>query len=60
MSKVKWLTDGGSAEIARKLLGLSLGPEASASKISVIDVAAVTEKPGVQTPSRKAEFLIEK
>ena len=43
-------------EVARKLLGISLSPSQSASSISVVDIAAVMEKPGVQTPSRKSEF----
>lgn len=60
VSKVKWLAaDGvGAGEIARKLLGISLTSNESASKISVVDVAAVSEKPGVQTPSRKDEVDI--
>ncbi|KAI0475004.1 hypothetical protein GGR56DRAFT_491038 [Xylariaceae sp. FL0804] len=45
----------GAGEIARKLLGISLSPADAASNTSVVDVAAVSEKPGVQTPSRKAE-----
>lgn len=56
VSKVKWLVGDGAGEIARKLLGISLGSQETASKISVIDVAAVTEKPGIKTPSRKSEF----
>ncbi|KAI1848331.1 hypothetical protein JX265_008888 [Neoarthrinium moseri] len=58
VSKVKWLAEAGAGagEIARKFLGISLESSDSASKISVVDVAAVTEKPGVKTPSRKAEF----
>lgn len=58
VSKVKWLAEEGvgAGEIARKFLGISLDSSDAASKISVVDVAAVTEKPGVQTPSRKAEF----
>lgn len=57
VNKVKWLADEGSgaSEIARKFLGISLTRDESASNISVVDVAAVMEKPGVQTPSRKAE-----
>ncbi|KAH6653731.1 hypothetical protein BKA67DRAFT_535090 [Truncatella angustata] len=55
VSKVKWLAEEGTGagEIARKFLGISLESSDVASKISVIDVAAVKEKPGVQTPSRK-------
>lgn len=55
VSKVKWLTDDGSGEMARRLLGISLDSSETGSKVSVVDVAAVTEKPGVQTPSRRAE-----
>ncbi|KAF3060322.1 Phosphatidylinositol 4,5-bisphosphate-binding protein SLM1 [Daldinia childiae] len=57
VSKVKWLSDEGTGagEIARKLLGISLSHAETASNVSVVHVAAVMEKPGVQTPSRKAE-----
>jgi hypothetical protein len=57
VAKVKWLLeDANSAgEIARRSLGISLSPTDTASNISVVDVAEVTEKPGVQTRSRKAE-----
>jgi hypothetical protein len=40
-------------DVARKLLGISLSPSQTESSVSVVDVAAVMEKPGVQTPSRK-------
>jgi hypothetical protein len=55
VAKVAWLRDEeiSEGEVARKLLGISLSPTQTASSISVLDVAAVTEKPGVQTPSRK-------
>jgi hypothetical protein len=58
VAKVQWLRDDDirEGEVARKLLGISLSPSQTASSISVVDVAAVTEKPGVQTPSRKTEF----
>jgi hypothetical protein len=60
VSKVKWLAEADAPpsenEIARKFLGISLSHSQTASAISVIDVAAVMEKPGVKTPSRKAEF----
>lgn len=57
VAKVPWLRDEdiSEGEVARKLLGISLSPSHTTSSISVIDVAGVTEKPGVQTPSRKAE-----
>jgi hypothetical protein len=48
--------DISEGEVARKLLGISLSPTDTASSISVVDVAAVMEKPGVQTPSRKTDF----
>ncbi|KAK7745990.1 pre-rRNA processing [Cytospora paraplurivora] len=54
VSKVRWLSESGEAEIARKLLGISLSQSQTQSAVSVVDVAAVMEKPGVQTPSRKA------
>lgn len=55
VAKVPWLRDDevSDGEVARKLLGISLSPEQTASSVSVLDVAAVMEKPGVQTPSRK-------
>ncbi|KAG9231433.1 hypothetical protein BJ875DRAFT_517054 [Amylocarpus encephaloides] len=58
VAKVPWLRDDDiqEGEVARKLLGISLSPSQTASSISVVDVAAVMEKPGVQTPSRKTEF----
>jgi hypothetical protein len=56
VAKVPWLRDDISeGEVARKILGISLSPSETASMVSVVDVAAVTEKPGVQTPSRKIE-----
>ncbi|KAJ8122441.1 hypothetical protein ONZ43_g1367 [Nemania bipapillata] len=57
VSKVKWLLEdaNNAGEIARRSLGISLSPTDTASNISVADVAEVTEKPGVQTRSRKAE-----
>lgn len=56
VAKVKWLEEegAGEAEVARKFLGISLSRSQTSSSISVSDVAAVMEKPGVQTPSRKA------
>lgn len=62
VSKVKWIEEAeasnqdspGEAELANKFLGISLSHSQTASKISVSDVAAVMEKPGVQTPSRNA------
>lgn len=58
VAKVKWLDDEqgkGEAEVARKILGISLSPSQTASSVSVGDVAGVMEKPGVQTPSRNGE-----
>lgn len=63
VAKVGWLCGAdeepaspapGEAEVAHKLLGISLSPAQTVSNISVVDVAAVMEKPGVKTPSRKA------
>jgi hypothetical protein len=58
VAEIPWLReeDISEGEVARKLLGISLSPADTASSISVVDVAAVMEKPGVQTPSRKTEF----
>lgn len=58
VSQIAWLRedDISEGEVARKLLGISLSSTDTASSISVVDVAAVMEKPGVQTPSRKTEF----
>jgi hypothetical protein len=57
VAQVSWLRDEdmSEGEVARKLLGISLSASQAASSISVVDVAAVMEKPGVQTPSRRAE-----
>ncbi|KAF7535323.1 hypothetical protein G7Z17_g13219 [Cylindrodendrum hubeiense] len=64
VSKVKWVEESdhgspgaGEAEVARKFLGISLSHSESSSSISVGDVAAVMEKPGVQTPSRTGEVV---
>lgn len=58
VAKVSWLREEeiSEGEVARKLLGISLSPTSTGSSFSVVDVAAVMEKPGVQTPSRKSEF----
>jgi hypothetical protein len=55
VANVSWLReeDISEGEVARRLLGISLSPTETASSISVVDVAVVKEKPGVQTPSRK-------
>lgn len=56
VAKVSWLRDDFTqSEVAKKLLGMSLSPSQGASSVSVVDVAAVMEKPGVKTPSRKNE-----
>ena len=59
VTKVPWLAENagsGEDEIANKFLGISLSHAQAASNVSVVDVAAVTEKPGVKTPSRRTEF----
>jgi hypothetical protein len=58
VAKVPWLMEDevSGGDVARKLLGISLSPTDTSSSVSVIDVVAVSEKPGVQTPSRKTEF----
>lgn len=56
VSKVEWLSGQEAyveGEVARKLLGISLSESQTESSVSVVDVAAVMEKPGVKTPSRK-------
>lgn len=54
--RVPWLNGesdgGGSGEVARKMLGMDLAP-ARESTLSVVEVAAHREKPGVQVPSRE-------
>ncbi|KAK2610321.1 hypothetical protein N8I77_003764 [Diaporthe amygdali] len=54
VSKVKWLGESPEGEVARKFLGISLSGAQTQSNVSVVDVAAVMEKPGVKTPSRRA------
>lgn len=57
VAKVKWIekeelahSPPGGSDVARKILGMSLPQQHST--VSVNDIAEVTEKPGVQTPSR--------
>lgn len=54
--RVPWLRDnvdgGGAGDVAKKMLGMDLGT-ARESTLSVLEVAAHREKPGVQTPSRE-------
>jgi hypothetical protein len=59
VAQVTWLKDEvvHEADVARKLLGISLSGAQASSSVSVVDVAAVMEKPGVQTPSRNAETV---
>ena len=55
-AKVKWLRE---EEVgAGKFLGVEM-PSAMASSVSVVEVAAHTEKPGVLTPSRKEDSMRE-
>lgn len=64
VSDVEWLRADGSPSPASsperktkpKFLGISLPDSQAASSVSVMDVAAVTEKPGIKTPSRTTEF----
>ncbi len=60
VSKVKWLSDieedSDADDVDGRFLGISLHDTQTASNISVIDVAAVTEKPGVKTPKRATTF----
>ncbi|KJZ72395.1 hypothetical protein HIM_08198 [Hirsutella minnesotensis 3608] len=68
VARVKWLDSSpsedressGQAEVARKMLGISLSPPQYASSVSVVDVAGVMERPGVQTPSRRGVSSDEK
>lgn len=55
VAQVSWLRDEEirPSEVAKKLLGMSLSNTQGASTVSVVDVAAVMEKPGIKTPSRK-------
>lgn len=66
VSHVEWLSQvsaealpaataaAAGADVARRLLlGISLDGSQTSSNVSVLDVAAVTERPGVQTPSRR-------
>lgn len=57
VAQVSWLRDDdvNEPDVARKFLGISLSGAEASSTVSVVDVAAVMEKPGVQTPSRSAE-----
>jgi hypothetical protein len=57
VGQIPWLTDqiDSGGEPAKRLLGISLSASQTASSVSVQDVAAVRERPGVQTPSRRAE-----
>lgn len=60
VAKVPWLHDEEISKaqnyVAKKSLGMSLSPTEGASSVSV--VAAVMEKPGVQTPSRKDGVVV--
>lgn len=62
VANVPWLAlpAESSETVARRLLGISLSHAQTASSVSVLDVAAVMEKPGVKTPSRsKAKVAVE-
>lgn len=58
VSKVTWLGEEslGSAEVAHRYLGISMSQSQTASCVSVGDIAAVKERPGVKTPSRKTDL----
>ena len=51
-------TEADRNHVVNKLLGISLSLDGRESRASVDDVAAVKEKPGVKTPSRKAELIL--
>ncbi|KAI9707134.1 MAG: hypothetical protein M1836_000094 [Candelina mexicana] len=52
--KVPWLKDDPADDLARRMLGTHL-VEAGESTLSVMEVAAHKEKPGILTPSRGTE-----
>ncbi|KAI9755836.1 MAG: threonyl-tRNA synthetase [Chaenotheca gracillima] len=56
-AKVPWLLGGqdGTISPAKRSLGISLGAAAAESSLSVVEVAALKERPGVMTKSRKDE-----
>ena len=64
VANVEWLREDGSPSPSSsperktrpKFLGISLPDEHSSSSVSVMDVAAVTEKPGIKTPSRLTDI----
>jgi hypothetical protein len=49
----------GEEAVSNKFLGISLLQSQTASAASVVDVAAVMEKPGVKTPSRAIALDVE-
>lgn len=57
VAQVSWIRDeeDRNDDVSSRFLGISLSPSETRSSISVVDVAAVMEKPGVQTPSRMAD-----
>jgi hypothetical protein len=62
VAQVPWLSgeeDIKNSEVSKKLLGISLSTSQTGSSVSVVDLAGLTERPGVQTPSRKAEAELE-
>jgi len=62
VAQVPWLSgekDVKDSEVSKKLLGISLSTSQTGSSVSVVDLAGLTERPGVQTPSRKAEGELE-
>lgn len=59
VSKVRWLGESAEGEVARKFLGISLSHAQTQSNVSVVDVAAVMEKPGVKTPSRSRAAAVD-
>jgi hypothetical protein len=60
VAQVPWLKDDDEVQspLASQLLGISLSANQTGSSVSVSDIAAVQEKPGVQTPSRKASIKV--
>ncbi|KAI9845433.1 MAG: hypothetical protein M1837_004911 [Sclerophora amabilis] len=53
-AKVPWLMGEPENALAKRSLGISLGPAAGESSLSVVEVAGLRERPGVMTKSRKS------
>lgn len=59
--QVPWLREAEEEqemEVAKQYLGIGLNAKAAESSLSVMEVAAHKEKPGVQTPSREKDEIV--